>query len=130
MTKRGRTLLSLATVLAVCFGALGLWLLGSYVRAVGTWSDESRFSKDVADGVRDAVAEGVNAALQRADAELSDVRITDKRLTVDDLARLRELLVAGRADEVRRELESRFTLAELRELKGRLESMRRAPSKP
>lgn len=114
------TLLGAAVVFAMILGALGIT---HYVWAVNTWSDDSAFASDVADAVADSVAEAVGAALDNVGQTLAEVEFAGKRLTVAEFTHLRELQVAGKTEEVRRELESRFSQAELRELHRRLAAL-------
>jgi len=126
-SKRGPMLL-LTTAALVVVGIASL-MVSRYKRAVNTWSEGSEFGHKVADAVGEAVADGVARALEQVGQELAEVDVGDERLTLEELARLRDLYAAGKLDQVRSELNSRFTTAELHELQRRLEALSERSSK-
>lgn len=125
--KRGRMLLlASAALLLIGLASLTFW---RYMRSVNTWSEGSEFGHKVADAVGEAVADGVAHAIEQVGRELAEVRVGDERLTIEELSRLRDLYAAGKLEQVRSELNSRFTKAELQELQRRLEALAEHSSK-
>jgi len=126
-SKRGPMLLLVSAALLVI--GVASFTVSRYMRSVNTWSEGSHFGHKVADAVGEAVADGVVHAIGQVGRELAEVRVGDKRLTIEELARLRDLYAAGKLDQVRGELNSRFAKGELHELQRRLEALAERSSK-
>ena len=123
MTRKRRVVLIIGVVLALLSAGGVLIAVTAYVRSVRTWSDDHTFASKVADGVAEAVADGVMLALQRVDQELADNAVAGKIMTVEELSHLRDLCARGEHERARRELLSRHSRQELAQLRRELERL-------
>lgn len=107
-----------AAIFVTLFGIVALWL--SHAQR---WSDQTAFNARLADSVQDAVRDGIGDPLDEAGRILARHPINGKSLGSEDLTRWQRLRASGDPGQVRKQLESRFSDAEMKKLEAALNEL-------